>query len=283
LAVVHRRRQAFVRRRDSLMADAATSELPELRHLKIDDRGAIAIISIDRPPVNAANDEMCEDIRGLFSRVDEYLPQVRVIVLRGEGPHFCAGHDYREFASLTPQNAPGRQKLVRETFAAVYDCPVPMIAAVHGVAVGTGVALAASCDSVVCGESARFGTPEVGVGVMGGAKHMRRLAPEHVMRTLYFTAEAVSVTELLPYGGIHEVVPDEQLMDAALALAERMAIHSRAVLRHAKESLNTIEFMDLKNGYQAEQHFTIRLSAHPDSEEARSAGLEKRTPEYSHS
>ncbi|MTD55561.1 crotonase [Amycolatopsis sp. RM579] len=266
-----------------MTVDAAASDPRQFRHLTIDDRGAIAVVSFDRSPVNAVDTDMCHEIRALFSRLDEYLPRVRVLVLRGEGKHFCAGHDFKEFASLTPQNSPGRQKLVRETFAAVYDCPVPVIAAVHGVAMGTGVALAACCDTIICGESARLGVPEVGVGVMGGARHMRRLVPEHVMRTLYFTAGSAPAADLLPYGGIHAVVPDEQLMDTALALAERMAIHSRAALRHAKESLNTIEFMDLKSGYEAEQRVTTRLSAHPDSQEARNAVFERRTPEYSHS
>jgi enoyl-CoA hydratase len=264
------------------MADAASPETPEFEFLKVDDRGAIAIITLDRPPVNAADAAMCEEIRALFSRIDEFLPEIRVVVFRGEGPHFCAGHDYREFASMTPANASGRQKLVRETFASVYDCPVPVIGAVHGVAVGTGVALAACCDTLICGESARFGTPEVGVGVMGGARHLRRLVPEQVMRTLYFTAESVPVADIVGYGGVHEVVPDEELFDAALALAERMAVHSRAILRAAKESLNTIEGMRLKEGYEAEQRITVRIADHPDSVEARSAGLEKRSPVYSH-
>ena len=259
------------------------AETGDFRFLDIDDRGAIAVVAFNRPPVNAVDTEMCHEIRNLFSRLDEFLPRVRVVVLRGEGSHFCAGHDFQEFASMTPQNAPGRQRLVRETFAAVYECPVPVIAAVHGVAVGTGVALAACCDTIVCAESARLGVPEVGVGVMGGGRHIRRLVPEHVMRTLYFTAESASARDLLPYGGIHAVVPDEELLDAALALAERMAVHSRAVLRHAKESLNTIEFMDLKSGYEAEQRITTRLSAHPDSQEARRAVFERRDPEYSHS
>ena len=265
----------------AMEAGSVVPQLHDFRYLKFDDRGPVAVVTLARPPVNAVNTEMCHEIRALFSRVDEILPKVRVVVLRGEGSHFCAGHDFREFASLTPENSPGRQKLVRETFAAVYDCPVPVIAAVQGVAVGTGVALAACCDSVVCGESAQFGVPEVGVGVMGGGRHMRRLVPEQVMRTLYFTADYASAADLLPYGGIHEVVPDEQLLDAALALAGRMAKHSRAVLRHAKESLNTIEFMDLKSGYEAEQRITTRLSSHPDSREARSAAFERRAPQYS--
>jgi enoyl-CoA hydratase len=259
---------------------AASYQIPEFRYLEIEDRGGIAVVALHRPPVNAVNQDMYREIRDLFSHIDEVLPDVRVVILRGEGPHFSAGNDLKDFAVLTPRNSPGLSKLVREAFASIYDCPVPVIGAVHGVAVGTGVAIAACCDAVVCGDSARFGTPEVGVGVMGGAKHMRRLVPEQVMRVLYFTAEPVPAAELLPFGGIHEVVPDEQLVDAALALAARMATHSRAALRHAKESLNTIEFMDLKSGYEAEQRYTTRLAAHPDSEEARQAINEKRPPDY---
>jgi enoyl-CoA hydratase len=262
---------------------AAVTELPEFRNLRIEARDGIAVVALDRPPVNAANQDLYRDVRTFFSRIDELLPEVRVVILRGEGPHFSAGNDLHEFQILTPQNAPGLSKLVRESFAAIYDCPVPVIGAIHGVAVGSGLAIAACCDALVCGESAKLGTPEVAVGVMGGAKHMRRLVPEQVMRILYFTAEPVPAAELVPYGGIYKVVPDEELMDAAFALADRMAVHSRAALRHAKEALNTIEFMDLKGGYEAEQRFTTRLSDHPDSREAREAVLSKRTPEYSHS
>jgi enoyl-CoA hydratase len=103
------------------------------------------------------------------------------------------------------------------------------------------------------------------------------------MRIMYFTAESVPASDLLPYGGIHAVVPDDELLDAALTLAERMAVHSRAALRHAKEALNTIEFMDLKLGYEAEQRITTRLVMHPDSREARDAALQKRLPVYANS
>jgi enoyl-CoA hydratase len=265
------------------MRDATAPHLPEFRLLEIEERDAIAVVSLNRPPVNAVNQALYEEIRDLFTHIDKLLPEVRVVVLRGEGAHFSAGNDLNEFAVLNPQNAPGFSKLVREAFAAIYDCPVPVIGAVHGVAVGSGLAITACCDAVVCGESARLGVPEVGVGVMGGARHMRRLVPEQVMRIMYFTADSVPASDLMPYGGIHAVVPDEELLDTALALAERMAVHSRAALRHAKEALNTIEFMDLKLGYEAEQRITARLVMHPDSREARDAALQKRVPVYSNS
>ena len=179
-----------------------------------------------RPPVNAVNQAMYAEILELFTHLDELLPDAAVVILRGEGNHFSAGNDLGEFMTLTATNSPARMKLVREAFAAIYDCPVPVIAAVHGSALGTGVALAGSCDIVICSESARFGTPEVGVGVMGAAKHLSRLVPQQVVRRMYYTADPVSGHELLRYGGVTEVVPDDELLDAATALARRITRHS---------------------------------------------------------
>lgn len=235
---------------------------------------------MDRPPVNAVNQAMYEEIRDMFSRTNEFLADFRVIVLAGSGRHFCAGNDLEEFLSLSPVNSPGRMKSVREAFAAIYDCPVPVIAAVKGAAAGTGCCLAAVCDVVVCGESAAFSVPEVGVGVMGGAKHLRRLVPEQMMRRMYFTATPVPAAEMALHGGIWRVVPDTELIDTALGLADDIADHSGVVLRHAKEALNAIEHMDLKNAYQLEQGVTSRLVGHPDSLEARAAMVDRRPPRY---
>lgn len=249
-------------------------------HLAVEQRGDTGIVSFDRPPVNAVNEPMYLEIRELFSRTDEYLPDVGALIVRGNGRMFSAGNDLQDFLSLTAQNSAGRMRLVRDAFAAIYDCPVPTIAAVHGHALGTGVALAGSCDLVVCGESARFGTPEVGVGVMGGAKHLSRLVPQQVVRYLYFTADPVPASELMGYGGITRIVPDDRLLDAALELAERITRHSKASLRMAKQSLNMIEYMDLKSGYELEQGLTGRLAGHPDSLESRRSIVEGRPPRF---
>jgi enoyl-CoA hydratase len=261
-------------------AFVSTELRPVMNFVRVEARGKVGLVTMNRPPVNAVNQEMYAEIRELFSRANEFLSEFSVIVLAGEGRHFCAGNDLDEFATLNMQNSPGRMKLVRETFAAIYDCPIPVIGAVQGVAAGTGTAIAGSCDMLVCGESAKFSVPEVGVGVMGGAKHLARIVPEQVMRRMYFTATPVSARELEGYGGIAQIVPDDELIDAAIALAERMAVHSPVVLRHAKEALNHIEFMPLKSGYELEQGVTSRLVGHPDSLEARAAVLEKRAPNY---
>jgi enoyl-CoA hydratase len=270
-------------RRPDKASDGPGSPDPQFEFLRVDDRGPVSVVTMDRPPVNAVNQAMYLEIRELFSRIDELLPEVRTIVLTGEGKHFSAGNDLDEFLTLEPSNSPGRMKSVRDAFFAIYDAPVPVIGAVKGAAAGTGVALAASCDVLVCGESASFSVPEVGVGVMGGGKHLQRLVPEQVLRLMYFSAEPVPAADLLPYGSIAKIVPDEELPEAAQELAERFTKHSRAALRHAKEALNAVEFMDLKTGYETEQRYTARLSGHPDSHEARRAVVERRPPDYENS
>jgi enoyl-CoA hydratase len=258
-----------------------TATTGDFRYLGVELVDGIAVVSMHRPPVNAVNQEMYGELRELFSRANEFVPEASAVVLRGDGPHFCAGNDLGEFLTLSPQNSPGRMKLVREAFAAIYDCPVPVIAAVHGSALGTGLAIAGSCDLVVCSEGARFGVPEVSVGVMGGAKHLSRLVPQQVLRKMYFTADPVPGSELARFGGVTEVVSEERLLDAAFQLARRIARHSPVALRTAKESLNMIEYMELKAGYETEQRFTAHLSGSADSAESRRAIVEKRQPSYS--
>jgi enoyl-CoA hydratase len=242
--------------------------------------GAVAVVTLDRPPVNAVSQTMYGEIRDLFGRFDEVLPGVKAVVLTGAGRHFCAGNDLEEFLSLDEVNAAGRMRLVRDAFAAIYDCPVPVVGAVHGAALGTGLAIAASCDLVVSGESGRFATPEVGVGVMGGARHLARLVPEPFVRLMYLTADPLPAADLAGFGSVVRVVRDDEVLSAALAIAERMARHSRTALRHAKESLNAIEFMDLKSGYEFEQRMTGRLVAEADAKEALAAVREGRPPAY---
>lgn len=249
-------------------------------YLSLEAHGATTVVIMNKPPVNAVNLSMYEEIRDLFGRFDEVLPGVKAVVLTGAGRHFCAGNDLEEFLTLTEANSAGRMRLVRDSFASIYDCPVPVVGAVRGAALGTGVGIAASCDVIVAGESARFGTPEVSVGVMGGARHLARLVPQPIMRAMYFTAEPWPAADLVGFGSVLRVVPDDEVLGAALGLAEKMTRHSLAALRHAKESLNTVEFMDLKAGYEFEQRMTGRLAGEADAKEAVSAVRENRAPVY---
>ena len=255
--------------------------MDDFRFITWKAEGTTATVWLDRPPVNAVNGEMYEEIKSFFGNIRHYLPKARAVVLTGAGRHFCGGNDLAEFQTMDPSNAAERMKAVREAFWAIYDNPIPVIAAVHGVAVGTGLAIAASCDLVVAAEGSRFALPEVNVGVMGGAKHLSRLVPQSMVRFMHYTGDLIGVEKLLPYGGILEIVPAEELLNSAQAVARSISRHSPLTLGFAKRSLNTIEYMDLKSGYEFEQGLTCELSGYSDSKEAVNAVVDGRTPVYS--
>jgi enoyl-CoA hydratase len=254
--------------------------IPTTAHLDVDVDGAVVSVALRRPPVNAVSVEMYREIHHVFATLDTWCPQARVVVLTGHGRHFCAGNDLDEFATMTTENARERMFHVREAFWAVYSCAVPVVAAVHGAALGTGLAIAASCDFIVATHDARFGTPEVEVGVMGAARHLSRLLPQGLTRLLYYTAEPVGPELLLAHGSVVEIVERDELAAAARRHADRIARHSPVVLRAAKRALTTVEEMNLRHGYEFEQGLTVELADHPHSREARRAALEHDEPDY---
>jgi enoyl-CoA hydratase len=254
--------------------------MKQLEFLRCEADGPVGTVWLARPPVNAVTQEMYAEITELFGALDHYLPGVRAVVLTGEGRHFCGGNDLAEFRTMTPENAGERMRAVREAFWAIHDAPVPVIAAVNGVALGTGLAIAASSDLVIAAEGAKFGLPEVNVGVMGGAKHASRLVPQGLVRYLHLTGEPLPAAEVARFGGVLKIVPDDLLLGEAYALAQQIVRHSPVALRFAKHSLNEIENLGLKDGYEFEQGLSGELSAYSDAKEAVAAFFERRSPVY---
>ena len=240
----------------------------------------VATVTLNRPPANAVDRDMYIEMAALFGEPDRIGDGVRSIVLNGAGPHFCAGNDLDEFATMTPENGTERMWRVREAFFAIQDCAVPVVGAVHGAALGTGLAIAASCDIVVAADDARFGLPELTVGVMGGARHLARRAPEPRVRRMFCPGEHMRAGDCRDAGAALGGCPRAELDERAGALARRIASFSPTAVRLAKQILNRVEDMDLKTGYAFEQRFTVRMSGHPDSKEALRAFSERREPVY---
>jgi enoyl-CoA hydratase len=244
--------------------------------IRSERRGHIAIVTIDNPPVNAL------PVRGWFELADAiraagHDPDVHVAVLRAEGKGFQAGVDIKELAAdPTKQALVGVNRGCYEAFAAVYDCEVPVIAAVQGYCVGGGVGLAGNADIVVASDDMTLGIPEIDRGALGVATHLARFVPPHKARAMYFTGSMITAAELLAFGGVERVVPREHLLDAALEIAESIAAKSPLVIRRAKESLNAIDPVDVKRSYRFEQGFTYELNVHGDSDELRQAFVDKR-------
>jgi enoyl-CoA hydratase len=249
------------------------------RMIRSEVREHIAVVTIDNPPVNAL------PVKGWFDLADAIRdagrdPDVRCVILRAEGKGFQAGVDIKELAAdPTKESLIGVNRGCYEAFAAVYDCEVPVIAAVQGFCLGGGVALAGNADIVVASDDATFGVPEVDRGALGTATHLARFVPQHKLRTMFFTGQMITAPELLGYGTVERVVPREQLLDAAMEIALVIAAKSPIVIRRAKESLNAIEPVDVKRSYRFEQGFTFELNLWGDSDELRQAFVDKRDAE----
>lgn len=243
-----------------------TLDLTRLTTALADD--GVATVTMDRPPVNAVDLLMYRELRDLFTDIDRIGPGVRAVVFTGNGKHFCAGNDLEDFATMDSGNVRERMFHVREAFFAVQGCAVPVVGAVSGAALGTGLCLAAACDFVVAAEDATFGLPELNVGVHGGARHLGRLVPEPIVRWMFLTGQRLSGTEMLAHGAVIAAVPREEVVERAAAEARRIAAFSPTAVRLGKKGLNDIEDLDIRRGYELEQGLTARMMDHPDSKRA---------------
>jgi enoyl-CoA hydratase len=231
----------------------------------------IAVVTVDFPPVNAV------PVQGWFDLADAVRaagrdPAVHVVVLRAEGRGFNAGVDIKEMQRSTGFDALiGANRGCYEAFGAVYDCAVPVIAAVQGFCLGGGIGLVGNADVVVAADDAKFGLPEVDRGALGAATHLARLVPQHLMRAMYFTASTVDAGTLAHYGSVYRIVPRAELDNAALAVARDIAAKDTRVIRAAKEALNGIDVQHVHRSYRYEQGFTFELNLAGVADEHRDA------------
>jgi enoyl-CoA hydratase len=239
--------------------------------------GAIALVTIDHPPVNAL------PVAGWFALAEAVQAagadeSVHVVVLRAHGRGFCAGVDIKELAAS--DGTAGHAALIgvnrgcAAAFGAVYDCAVPVVAAVHGFCLGGGIGLVGCADVVIASEDATFGLPEVDRGALGAATHLARLVPQPLMRAMVYTCRTVTARQLLAFGTVLDVVPVVELRGAARVVAAEIAAKDPAVIRLAKQSLNGIDPVDVKRSYRYEQGFTFELDLTGVSDAARQAFID---------
>jgi enoyl-CoA hydratase len=233
--------------------------------------GAVMIVTVDYPPVNAL------PVQGWFELAAALTdagrdPTVHAVVLRAEGRGFNAGVDIKEMQRTAGFEAlVGANRGCFAAFAAVYECAVPVIAAVQGFCLGGGIGLVGNADVVVASDDATFGLPEVDRGALGAATHLARLVPQHLMRALYFTAATIDAQTLHHHGSVYRVVPRAELDAAALAVARDIAAKDTRVIRAAKEALNGIDGQDVRRSYRFEQGFTFELNLAGVADEHRDA------------
>jgi len=245
-------------------------------HTHIHD--GVGEVVIDNPPVNALGSQGWFDfaaaVKGMGERDD-----VHCVVIRAEGKGFQAGVDIKELAADGTKIVDVNRGCY-DSFAAIYDCPVPVISAVNGYCLGGGIGISGASDIVIAADDATFSLPEIDRGALGAATHLMRLFGMQKTRYMLYTGEAIDAQEALRLGGIERIVPRERLRDEAMAMARTIASKSPKALRLAKWSLNGIETLDVKKSYRFEQGFTLELYTSPDSQEARDAFVEKRDAKF---
>ena len=247
--------------------------------IRTDIQANIGEVVLDHPPVNALDskgwNELADVITTLGSR-----PEVRCLLVRGEGKGFCAGVDIKEMQQH-PERIVELNRGNFRTFRAVRSCEVPVVTAVHAFVIGGGIGICGASDVVIAAEDAYFSLPEIDRGAMGGASHLSRMLPLHKVRAAFFTGGRIAAAEAYRLGAVEQVVAAKSLVKEARAFAALIAAKSRPALVLAKEALNGLEPRDVDHGYRFEQGFTLEMYLHEDSQKARDAFVkDKKSAKY---
>lgn len=242
----------------------------------------IATITFNRPKaLNALNQALLAELAHALGAVgaDE---DIRVLVMTGAGEKaFVAGADITELAAFSPLQAKGFSRAGHDVISGLQGLSIPVIAAVNGFALGGGSEIALACDFIYAADSARFGLPEITLGIMpgfGGTQRLPRLIGPNLAKELMFTGRMITAAEALQIGMVNKVVPAASLMEEVLKTAREIAAKGRVSLRAVKQAVNSGLNTDLATGCHIEIEAFALCMASPDSKEGTRAFLEKRKP-----
>ena len=260
---------------------SAESDGPSLVLVERQAEARTALVRLNRPKqLNAVNGAVMDALCAALEELDRD-DEVRAIVVTGNDRAFAAGADIGEMAEATPidllrTNRIGQWDRIRKITK-------PVIAGVNGWALGGGCELAMTLDLIVAGEGARFGQPEIGIGVIpgaGGTQRLTRAIGKSKAMRMILTGDPITAREAEAAGLVAQVTPDELCVEDALALAAKIATRSPIALRLAKEAVNAAYEMSLTDALAHERRLFYLLFSSEDQKEGMAAFLEKRDPEF---
>ena len=236
----------------------------------------VAEVVLDVPPVNALGAADFLELARVVTDVGRD-PSVRALVLRSAVERgFAAGVDIGELTAGGPKAVVAVTRACAAAYAAVDEGAAPVVAAVHGFCLATGVGLVGGADVVVAADDATFGLPEVDAGGLGTATQLARLVPEKKVRWLAYSGARVGAAAMARWGGVDRVVPRDRLLDEARAVASTLAAKSPTVLRRARASLHAIDPVDARRSFRREMGLVFELNLTPAPDEARARLAERR-------
>jgi len=245
--------------------------------------GHIGLLSINRPEaLNALNSTLLEELSQAIDMVEKD-PDIHVLILTGEGRAFVAGADINEMKHMSPMEARVFAEKGMSLFRKIELMEKPVIAAVNGFALGGGCELSMCTDIRIASEKAKFGQPEVGLGItpgFAGTQRLARLIGSGRAKELIFTCDIIDAAEAYRIGLVNKVVPVEELMYASIEMANKILQKSQLAVRYAKTAINRGIETDLETGMIIEKDLFGLCFATEDQKEGMGAFLEKRTPNY---
>ncbi|HEY7381526.1 MAG TPA: enoyl-CoA hydratase-related protein [Gaiella sp.] len=247
--------------------------------------GAVALVTIDNPPLNALSAALLEELEVEIDRLDAD-EATRAVVLRGGGERaFVAGADIKEFPALREAATAegGSARGVQKVGARMDAARTPFVAAIQGYCLGGGLELAMCCDVRVCAEDAQLGQPEIKLGLIpggGGTQRLPRLVGLGRALLLNLTGDFVDARTADAWGLVERVVPAEQLLDAALEIARAIAARSPHAVAVLRELARTTRDLPLEEGLRREAEGFRRCLASEDGAEGVAAFIEKREPQF---
>jgi enoyl-CoA hydratase len=247
----------------------------------VEKDGAIAVVTLNRPQaLNALSYGLVKDLSLAMQELDQD-PEVRVIIVTGGEKVFAAGADIKEMADRGPFDERVQERLAHRD--KINKISKPVIAAVSGFALGGGCELAMSCDIIVASETARFGQPEVNLGIIpgsGGTQRLTHVLGKHRAMELVLTGDMLNATDAERLGLVNRIVPVELLLEETKNIAKKIAAKPALAIRAAKEAILKSANLPLDEGLEFERKSFYLLFASEDRTEGMKAFLEKRKPEF---
>jgi len=244
----------------------------------------VAVIKFNRPKaLNAINPDVLEEVGKALDNIEENK-SVRVVVLTGEGEKaFVAGADIAHMVKLDPLKARSFSRQGQELLFRLEKLPLPVIACVNGFALGGGTEIAMACDFIYASETARFGQPEINLGIIpgfGGTQRLSRLVGKAMAKEVCMSGGMISASEAKEIGLVNKVFPPEALWEETMKTAKLLASKGRVSIKAVKHCVDRGFDVDLRSGcYMESDAFAMCMSS-PDGKEGMTAFLEKRNPEF---
>ncbi|MDB9822514.1 enoyl-CoA hydratase-related protein [Deltaproteobacteria bacterium] len=246
--------------------------------------GNVAVLKFNRPKaLNAVNPDVFHEVNDALERIEEDR-SIKVLILTGEGDKaFVAGADISHMIDLSPLQAKEFSRNGQDLLFRLEKLPIPVIACVNGFALGGGCEIAMACDFIYASENAKFGQPEINLGLIpgfGGTQRLSRLVGKAMAKEICMTGAMISARDAKDMGLVNKIIPQDKLWEETVKTANIIAEKGKVALKTIKDCIERGYDVDLRDGCYMESDAFGLIASSPDSKEGMTAFLEKRAPEF---